>query len=150
MQIVLASTSRYRAAALEQLRLPFSTRAPGVDEQALPGESPPALALRLALAKADAVAKTAPDAIVIGSDQVGECEGAVLGKPGTAEENVRQLLACSGRPALFHSALAVVNPRDGSCLSVVVPTRLTFRTLNREEVAAYVGLEPAFYCAGGF
>ena len=150
MQIVLASTSQYRATALEQLRISFDTAAPEVDEQPLTGERPAALALRLASAKALAVAERFPEAVVIGGDQVGECDGVVLSKPGTAAENVRQLLGCAGRSALFHSALAVVNPRERTCTSVVVPTRLEYRAFSRTEVEAYVAADAAYDCAGGF
>lgn len=69
-ELILASTSRYRAELLRRLRLPFSQQAPGSDETPLAGEAPAALAQRLALAKARAVAARHPQAWVIGSDQV--------------------------------------------------------------------------------
>ena len=68
--LILASTSRYRSALLERLQLPFSIQAPGVDETPRVGEPTTALASRLALAKALAVAANAPHAVVIGCDQV--------------------------------------------------------------------------------
>jgi hypothetical protein len=79
--IVLASTSVYRRQLLERLRLPFRTAAPRIDETALPGEAPPAIARRLALLKAQAIAQAHPGAIVIGSDQVADLGGAPVGKP---------------------------------------------------------------------
>ena len=79
--LILGSTSRYRRELLERLRLPFEVRSPEVDETPLAGETPAALALRLALAKARAVAAHAPDAVVIGSDQVADLEGTPVGKP---------------------------------------------------------------------
>ncbi|HLL12757.1 MAG TPA: Maf family protein, partial [Rubrivivax sp.] len=80
--LILASTSPYRRELLQRLRLPFEVMAPGVDEARLPAEAPAAMALRLALAKARAIAALRPDAVVIGSDQVADLEGLALGKPG--------------------------------------------------------------------
>src|SRR5438132_11783697 len=96
-RLVLASTSRYRCELLARLRLPFDVVAPEVDESARPGELPAALAERLSLAKANAVAERSPDAIVIGSDQVAELDGVALGKPGTHERAVAQLRTMRGR-----------------------------------------------------
>ncbi|MEP6679622.1 MAG: Maf family protein, partial [Betaproteobacteria bacterium] len=81
--LLLASTSRYRAELLRQLALPFDVAAPGVDETPLPGEAPAATALRLAAAKARAVASRHVDALVIGADQVADLDGQPVGKPGT-------------------------------------------------------------------
>ena len=105
--LVLASTSSYRAEALRRLGLPFTTAAPRADETPLPGERPDMLALRLAHAKAAAVAESNPEAIVIGSDQVGSCNGRLLSKPGGLEPAVAQLSAASGQAAEFYTAVAV-------------------------------------------
>jgi septum formation protein len=87
MRLILASTSVYRRELLGRLGVPFEVAAPGVDETARDGERPAALASRLALAKARAVATTtAADAVVIGSDQVATLDDVhPIGKPGTAE-----------------------------------------------------------------
>ena len=98
-RLVLASTSRYRSELLQRLRLSFTVRAPGVDETARPGEAPRALALRLALAKADAVADLDRDAVVIGSDQVAELDGAAIGKPGDHARAVRSCVRCAAGPS---------------------------------------------------
>src|SRR3954469_22833667 len=82
-RLVLGSTSRYRRELLERLKLSFDVVAPEVDETPRPGEAPRDLAVRLAIAKARAVAERPPDAIVIGSDQVADLDGEPLGKPGT-------------------------------------------------------------------
>ena len=104
--LVLGSTSRYRRELLERLRQPFEVLAPEVDETPRPGEAPAALAQRLALAKARAVAAQRPDAIVIGSDQVADLDGEPLGKPGNHERAVAQLRRMSGQTVLFQTALA--------------------------------------------
>ena len=80
--LVLGSTSPYRRELLARLRIPFEVAAPEVDETPLTGESPRALAERLALVKARVVASAFPHAVVIGADQVADLNGLPLGKPG--------------------------------------------------------------------
>ena len=148
--LVLASTSRYRRALLERLRLPFTCAAPAVDEQARPGEPPGTLALRLAEAKAGAVAARFPGAVVIGSDQVAVREGALLGKPGTRLRCVEQLRAASGRDVEFLTAVCVVGPEPGRRESHVDRTVVRFRPLADDEIERYVDLDEPLDCAGGF
>ncbi len=119
--LVLASTSRYRRELLERLRLPFSVVSPGVDETGLDGEAPGQMALRLALAKAEAVAATHPQAVVIGSDQAAELDGAAIGKPLSHERATAQLQAMRGRAVTFHTAVAVVAPAIGYRRVALVP-----------------------------
>ena len=106
--LILASTSRYRHELLSRLRLPFEARSPEVDETPRAGELPAMLAQRLALAKAQAVANQHPLAVVIGSDQVADLDGAPIGKPGSHERAAAQLRAMSGRSVVFQTAVAVV------------------------------------------
>lgn len=146
--LVLGSTSRYRHELLERLRLPFEVCAPEVDETARPGETPVALALRLALAKARAVAALRPDAAVIGADQVADLDGLALGKPGDFEGARAQLRRLSGRTAVFHTALAVCRPAAGYERALVAPVRVRFRTLGDAEIERYLGLEQPYDCAG--
>ena len=146
--LILASTSRYRRELLGRLRLPFSVQAPGVDETPLPGEAPAALAVRLALEKARAVAQLHPDAVVIGSDQAADLDGAVLGKPGTHERATAQLRAMSGRTVAFHTAVAVVcaaRRHEGRALAVAT---VRVRRLAEAEIERYLALEQPFDCAG--
>lgn len=146
---MLASTSPYRRALLERLGLPFSVEAPEVDETALPGETPPETASRLALAKAHAVARRHPDAIVIGSDQTATIDGrTAIGKPGDHERAVAQLRAASGATTTFHTALAVVRLAGGFEHLCVEDTQVRMRTLTDAQIAAYLSREPAYDCAG--
>ena len=147
-RVILASTSRYRRALLERLGMPFECADPQANESALPGEAPAAMALRLAEAKARAVALRAPDALVIGSDQVASCEGVRLDKPGTHENAVRQLTAMSGRSADFATGVVVLDTRSGKQGARVVPCRVTFRSLGRGEIEAYLRRERPYDCAG--
>ena len=144
--LILASTSRYRRELLSRLRLPFETIAPEVDEAALPGEAPAALAERLALAKAAAVAAMRPDAIVIGSDQVAELDGEAIGKPGTHERAAAQLRLMSGREVIFQTAVAVVAP--GLAAIERAEVRVRFRALSDQAIEAYLLADLPFDCAG--
>ncbi|MGA0587287.1 Maf family protein [Dyella sp. KRB-257] len=148
--IVLGSTSRHRAELLRRLLADFTQAAPGVDEAARPDEAPAARALRLAIAKAAAVARTHPQALVIGSDQVAELGGAVLDKPGTPERARRQLRASSGRTVRFHTALCLLDARSGVRHTHVDLTRAVFRALGDGEIARYVEREQPLDCAGSF
>jgi len=148
-RLILASTSRYRRELLERLRLPFDVMAPDVDETAHAGEPPAALAQRLALAKARAVAARHPDAVVIGSDQVADLDGEAIGKPGTHERAVAQLHRMRGRSVVFQTAVAVV--RDGGRDVVgtgLAPVTVRFRQLDDAEIEHYLRAEQPYDCAG--
>lgn len=146
--LILASTSRYRAALLARLGLAFETRAPGVDETSLPGEAPAAQALRLARAKARAVAANLSNGLVIGSDQVAHCAGRVLGKPGDAQTARAQLLHMSGRITRFDTALALVDAATGDEQSAIVSTEVEMRSLSEREIDAYLRIDTPWDCAG--
>jgi septum formation protein len=146
--LILASTSRYRRELLERLRLPFTAVSPEVDESPLPGEAPAALALRLARAKAEAVAARFPGAIVIGSDQVADVDGVAIGKPGTHERAVEQLRAMSGRRIVFQTAVAVVRADRDVRLAELAPVTVRFRHLEDDEIERYLRLEQPYDCAG--
>jgi 7-methyl-GTP pyrophosphatase len=148
-RLILASTSRYRRELLARLRLPFQTSAPQVDESPRPGEAPWALARRLATAKAEAVCALAPDAWVIGSDQVAELAGRALGKPGTREAAIAQLASMSGAEVVFRTAVSVVHATAGRHDADDV-TIVRFRRLEPGAIARYVDAEQPFDCAGSF
>src|SRR5574337_443852 len=146
--LVLGSTSRYRRELLARLGLPFDVTAPAVDETPLVGECPRDLALRLALAKAQAVAATHPQAIVIGSDQVAELDGEPLGKPGNHECATAQLRRMSGQTVVFQTALAVVCQATGFEQVDLAPVRVRFRSLSDAEIERYLRAEQPYDCAG--
>ncbi|MGL6205595.1 MAG: Maf family nucleotide pyrophosphatase [Giesbergeria sp.] len=146
--LVLGSTSRYRRELLQRLGLPFTVAAPDVDETPLPGETPRALALRLALAKAHAVAAQHPDAVIIGSDQVADLHGQPLGKPGTHERASAQLQRMSGETVVFQTAVAVVCAATGFEQVDLAPVEVRFRTLTGDEIERYLRIEQPYDCAG--
>jgi septum formation protein len=146
--LILASTSRYRHELLSRLRLPFEVLAPEVDETARGGETPAALALRLAEAKARAVAARRPEAVVIGSDQVADLDGQALGKPGSHERAVQQLRRMRGRRVLFHTAVAVVRADIGFEKVSLCSVAVSFRQLDDAEIEHYLRTEQPYDCAG--
>ncbi len=146
--LVLGSTSRYRRELLQRLQIPFDVAAPDVDETPLEGETPRALAERLALAKALAVARKFPEAVVIGSDQVADLEGQPLGKPGTHEKAVAQLRQMRGQAVIFQTALAVVCLATGFEARDIAAVKVTFRDLSEEEIENYLRMEQPYDCAG--
>jgi septum formation protein len=145
--LVLASTSRYRRALLNQLGLPFAVASPATDETPLPGEAPVQTALRLAEAKARSVAGNHPDALVIGSDQVADCDGRAIGKPVDHADAVAQLTALSGRTVVFHTGLALLDAASGACQTAMVDVRSTFRDLAPAEIEAYLLRDQPYDCA---
>ncbi len=147
-RLVLASTSRYRRELLARLRLPFDVEAPEVDERPLAGEAPGAMASRLALAKAAAVAARRADAVVIGSDQVAELDGQGVGKPGDHERATAQLRAMRGRVVVFQTAVAVVCAATGFAESALVPVAVRMRALSDAEIERYLRAETPYDCAG--
>lgn len=148
-RLILASTSHYRKELLARFGLAFDTASPGVDETPCAGEAPLALAIRLAAAKAVAVASVQPGTVVIGSDQVAELDGIALGKPQTHERAVAQLQSCREREALFHTAVCVIGA-DGSHHAFVDGTRVRFRAVTDAEIERYLQAETPYDCAGSF
>jgi septum formation protein len=146
--LVLGSTSRYRRELLSRLTVPFEVASPEVDETPQPGESPAALAQRLALAKAHAVAARFPEAVVIGSDQVADLDGEPLGKPGNHANATAQLHRMSGRSVVFQTAVAVVCRATGFEQLDIAPVRVRFRALDDAEIESYLRLEQPYDCAG--
>ena len=146
--LILGSTSRYRKELLARLRIPFETASPDVDETPHSNESPKDLALRLALAKARAVALKYPEAVVIGSDQVADLEGTPLGKPGNHANAILQLQRMRGKTVIFQTALSVVCIATGFERTDLAEVKVKFRDLSDAEIETYLRAEEPYDCAG--
>jgi len=146
--LILGSTSRYRRELLERLRMPFTVESPRVDETPRAGERPAELAVRLALAKAREVASRSPAAVVIGSDQVADLDGAPVGKPGTHERAVEQLRSMRGKSVIFQTAVSVVRADTGFEGSALVAVTVRFRKLDDAQIEHYLRTEQPYDCAG--
>ena len=151
-RLILASSSAYRRELLGRLHLPFEVMVPDLDESPLPGEAPEATALRLARAKAQAVAARAPGSLVIGSDQVATLDGEQIGKPGNHANALAQLQKMRGRSVIFHTALCLWDGRTcgltGGAYLENIQTAVTFRDLPDAELDAYLRIEQPYDCAG--
>lgn len=147
-ELVLASSSIYRARLLQRLGIPFVQVTPNVDESSYPDETAFQLALRLAQQKAEAC--TAPGALVIGSDQVAVLAGERLNKPGTVDAACKQLMAMSGASVEFFTGVAVVDSETLKSVTTVVPTTVTMRRYSDAEVIRYVSRDEPLDCAGSF
>ena len=149
-ELILASTSPYRRALLERLQLPFTAVPPQVSEAHRSGELPADRAVRLALAKAQALAERHPEALVIGSDQVAAHGAQVLDKPGDAARCRAQLQSVSGAPVRFYTGCALLGGGGTVHAVHLDTTTVVFRSLEEREIDRYVDAERPFDCAGGF
>jgi septum formation protein len=153
--LILASTSPYRRDLLARLRIPFEQVDPGFDEIAAPAgritpESVRALVLENARGKALSLGGRHPDALILASDQLGECDGRLLSKPGTAEKALAQLRFLSGKEHRLHGAVALLDPREGRCDAEVETTHLRMRPLPEEALRRYVELDHPVTSAGSY
>ncbi|MFN5512241.1 MAG: Maf family protein [Burkholderiales bacterium] len=147
-RLILASSSRYRRELLARLGLGFECMSPDIDEQPRAGETAEAVARRLALEKAQAIARQNPDALVIGSDQTATIDGSqIIGKPGTHERAIAQLQSASGRTLTFHTGLCVWQTGQEPLLDCV-STFVRFRVLADDEIERYLRAEQPYDCAG--
>lgn len=149
LPLVLASTSRTRHGLLTRLGVPFEVDAPEVDETRRDGERPRALAVRLARAKAHALALHYPRHLLIGADQVAALGDEVFGKPADHRAAVDLLERLSGQTVRYYSALCVFNTATGASQEDVIEDRVSLRALGREEIERYVRHDRPFDCAGG-
>ena len=151
-RLILASSSAYRRELLARLQLPFEAMAPDINETPLPGEAPQDTALRLARDKAMAIARCAPGALVIGSDQVATLDGMQIGKPGDHARALAQLQLMRGRRVVFHTALCLWDSRvadpAGAAQVENVQVFVDFRDLPDAELDAYLRIEQPYDCAG--
>jgi septum formation protein len=146
--LILASASPYRKALLERLGLPFLAVAAEIDEAPRAGELPAQTAVRLAEAKARAVALRYPMALLIGCDQIADFHGLAIGKPHDRADALEQLRTMRGGTVTFHTAVALLNAQTDTCRTALVDVTSTFRHLDDATLRAYLEREQPFDCAG--
>ncbi len=147
-KIVLASSSPYRRQLLQQIGLTFETDSPEIDETPRPGESPTTLVRRLAKEKAAAVARRHPHALLIGSDQVADHQGTIVGKPADHAEAVEQLRQASGREITLYTGIALLDAASGRSQVDVLPFSVVFRDLDDDLIERYLRAEQPYNCCG--
>jgi len=150
MKIILASSSTYRKNLLSKIITDFECVSPDIDESQHQNETFTALAKRLAIEKAQTIAKQSPNALIIGSDQVACVGSTQLCKPQTKTNTIQQLLGCQNRTAYFYTSICLLNSKTGDIQSSVERYETQFRNLNEQQITQYVEHEPAYDCAGGF
>lgn len=149
-RLVLASSSSYRRELLSRLQLTFECKAPEIDETVTPQEDPEQLVRRLAYEKAQALAASYEDHLIIGSDQVAVLENCILGKPHTFERAKQQLQACSGKSVVFLTGVALLDTSNGVSHVDCIRYTVHFRALNEDQIERYLHAEEPFDCAGSF
>jgi len=147
--LVLASASPRRTWILGQLGIPHTVDPAHIDESTVPDDDPRHLVLELAALKAEETSRRHPGAMVLGSDTIVYLEPHVLGKPGSASEAIEMLERLSGRTHTVWTGVHLV--RDGERLEgLAVPSHVTFRSLSRREIEAYVATNDPLDKAGSY
>ena len=155
MSLILASSSPFRKAILEQLTVDFSTVPPDIDESRQAGEAPHQLVYRLSREKAYEVGKT-HSGLIIASDQVATLASGngvndeILTKPHTRENAIKQLQMSSGNTVTFLTSLALLNTKTSALQNHVEIFKVVFRTLTDLEINNYLDKEDTLKCAGSF
>ena len=150
MNLILASTSSYRATLLRKLRLPFVQMDPEYREEPQPDEPPRTLCRRLATGKAHSLADQAPSPpwLIIASDQVASLpDGELLGKPGDFDHAFTQLRACSDRWVRFETAICLLSDTGVERIASEA-FDLRFRKLDDTTITRYLNLDTPWDCAG--
>lgn len=152
--LVLGSTSRHRRALLERLRLPIICAAPSFVERSVDQITSAAeahdLVLHNARGKLESLRKPFPAHLVLTSDQVGECEGRVLGKAVTVERAVEQLEFLSGRDHRLFTSVILADTETGRSREAVVVNSLRMRALSIAQIRSYVEAERPLDAAGSY
>ena len=149
-EVLLASSSPYRRGLLDRFLAEFEAVSPDVDESNTRGLGPGELARHLARAKAEAVSASSRNALIIGADQLAVLEGHVLGKPGSHQKAVEQLLAASGKSVTFLTAVCMLDPVTRKRYEHTDETVVHFREFDRRLAEAYLRLDEPYDCAGSF
>lgn len=150
LPILLASSSQYRRQLIEKLGISVDFDKPEIDETPLPNESPEDLAKRLSTAKAEALREAYPNHLIIGSDQVAELKGELLGKPGNHANATRQLQNARGKIMNFHTGIALLNASTGKVQYRCSRYEVKFRQLTDTQIDSYLKKEMPYDCAGSF
>ena len=155
MSLILASSSPFRKAILEKLRIDFKATAPNINERRKNGETPFNLVNRLSKEKALEVAKS-HSGLIIASDQVATLgngnneDDEILTKPGSHENAFLQLKKSSGKTITFLTGLALLNTGTLKIQTHVELFKVTFKQLSDNQILSYLNKEDVLNCAGSF
>lgn len=147
--LILASTSRYRRELLTRAGVVFEAVSPTVDEEALKDDRPAQeLAPFLARAKAESIARTRPDDIVIGCDQIALHRGVQLGQPRSREGAIAQLTSLAGDS--HHLVTAMIVMRGAEAYEHLETPKLTMRALSHDQIVRYVEADEPIWSCGSY
>lgn len=149
-QILLASSSIYRRQLIEKIGVSVEFDKPEVDETPFANETPEKLAQRLSISKAKALQEIYPEHLIIGSDQVAELGGNLIGKPGSHTAAIQQLQNARGKIMNFHTGIALLNAATGSIQYRCCRYEVKFRPLSDQQINHYLLRETPYDCAGSF
>tara|TARA_B100000035_G_scaffold293564_1_gene283113 strand:+ start:4442 stop:5023 length:582 start_codon:yes stop_codon:yes gene_type:complete len=147
MTVILASSSIFRKQLLSKLKIAFKCISPDVDESRLSGESVRSYVKRLSIDKAHKVASSNSGSIVIGSDEVADLNGKILGKPHTRSNAIKQLRMISGNKVIFRTGLCVMDSDTKKYYSSVNNYTINFRHLDDKLIKSYLNMDDVLRCA---
>ena len=150
MEIILASSSKYRAKILKQLKVKFKVKKPLFDETPFLNEKPVSLVKRLSLGKAKSIAilKHNENSLIIGSDQVAVFKNKIIGKPLNRENSIKQLKDFCGNKVIFYTGLAILNHPENKFHTAYTKTTIYYRNFSKAEMLYALKIEKAYDCVG--
>ncbi|NLB89410.1 MAG: septum formation inhibitor Maf [Syntrophomonadaceae bacterium] len=149
-KIILASKSPRRRELLDILGINYTQIAAATNEVIYPNETPYQAVKRLAVEKAESVAKQVDNSLIIAADTVVVLDGKILGKPTSKEEAYQFIKDLSGKVHQVMTAVCVKNTVTGFCDARVETTLVYFRDLEEEEINAYISTNEPYDKAGGY
>ena len=147
MTVILASSSKFRKQLLSKLRIPFKCISPDIDESRLKNESVSSYVKRLSIEKARKVGASCRNSIIIGSDEVADLDGTILGKPITKEKAKKQLKMLSGNKVVFRTGLCVLNSKTNKYYASVNNYTIYFNNLSNNTINSYLSKDDVLKCA---
>jgi len=147
MTVILASSSKFRKQLLSKLRIPFKCISPDIDESRLKNESVSSYVKRLSIEKARKVGASCRNSIIIGSDEVADLDGTILGKPITKEKAKKQLKMLSGNKVVFRTGLCVLNSKTNKYYASVNNYTIYFNSLTNNTINSYLSKDDVLKCA---
>ncbi len=147
MKVILASSSKFRKQLLKKLNFSFKCISPDIDERRLKNEAVRDYVKRLSIEKASKVASSNKKSIIIGSDEVADLDGEILGKPITKNNAKKQLRMLSGNKVIFRTGLCVLNSDTGKYYASVNNYTIYFNDLNDKTINKYLDNDNVLNCA---
>ena len=147
MKVILASSSKFRKQLLDKLNISFKCISPDIDEKRLNSESVKDYVKRLSIEKASKIACSNQKSIIIGSDEVADLKGRIIGKPITKKNAKKQLKMLSGNKVVFRTGLCVLNSETGKYYASVNNYNIFFKDLNDSIINKYLESDDVLKCA---